>query len=174
MEPVIRYISLLLISALACPVAFGVDKTANEVADRAEDSEKGEGERLRGKWRVLSYVDDGKELLGDRSCTATITKDRLTLEQAEAKLRYEMKYRIANTAKMPRWIEVAEVKDGRPGKMLPGIYRLQRNKLSICFNESSIEGTRPSEFKSTATNSCIFIVLERVEKRIDDGAPENE
>lgn len=118
---------------------------------------------LQGTWHIVSYVDDGRELLAGKKGIATITKSRLTLRHPPAKVVCELDYRLVDTPRRPRHIQLAEIQQGRAGKEVPGIYHLKGKTLSICFCESSIETVRPTKFRSTADNSCILIVLKRAE-----------
>jgi RNA polymerase sigma factor (sigma-70 family) len=122
---------------------------------------KGDREAIQGTWRVVSAQDNGRRIPGTApggkqtdGLKLVITSDTITF-QADDVIHGRGRYEL-DPSKMPKWIDLTE-KDGRPA---PGIYSLEGDDLTLCYNEAGTE--RPDRFASEArAPNDVLLVLKR-------------
>jgi RNA polymerase sigma-70 factor (ECF subfamily) len=134
---------------------------AERVAAADTGPAKDDREAIQGTWRVVSAQDNGRPVLktapGGKQTDGlklVITSDAITCQAGDV-IHGKGSYRL-DPSKMPKWIDLTE-KDGRPE---PGIYSLEGNDLTVCYNEAGTE--RPNRFASEAgTPNDVLLVLRR-------------
>jgi uncharacterized protein (TIGR03067 family) len=122
---------------------------------------KGDREAIQGTWRVVSAQDNGRPVPrtapGGKQADGlklVITSETITFQAGDV-IHGKGGYTL-DPAKMPKWIDLTE-KDGRPA---PGIYALEGDDLTVCYNEAGTE--RPDKFASEAgTPNDVLLVLRR-------------
>ena len=92
-----------------------------------------------------------------RSLRVTIVCKALWLikpEGADPKLKYQL-----DPAKKTIDLTVLEGKDA--GKVVPGIYSLEKGQLRLCINIFGDPSIRPSEYRTQQGDGAVFATLER-------------
>jgi RNA polymerase sigma factor (sigma-70 family) len=148
--------------ALAVAVAVGLVAGARRaLADKPTASEKKEApkeeEKIRGTW-VFTSAERGN-VAADRfkDLKATFTDDGKWITHLPDGDR-EGTYKL-NTAKKPTEIDLVNGK----GNTMLGIYKLEKDTLTICLGEEDVE-ERPTEFASKEGTRVILLVLQREKK----------
>jgi RNA polymerase sigma factor (sigma-70 family) len=135
----------------------------------APDRARGDKEEIQGTWRVISAQDNGRPIpekanggKQTEGLKLLITSDTITFklgDEIQAKGTYKL-----DPTKDPKWIDLSE----RDSRHAPGIYVLQGDELTICYNEAGTE--RPNKFasepntpnpRSTQTPNDVLIMLRR-------------
>jgi uncharacterized protein (TIGR03067 family) len=121
---------------------------------------------LSGTWKILSAHYHGKMVPGrfikDVKLRVTVTADQIMLAYFWDRARSEaVAYRLDGTQK-PAWI--TGFIEGAKDRPLPGIYTLEKDRLTVCFSLAQ-KPERPREFKSTAANEQVVVLLQRVKLR---------
>ena len=121
----------------------------------ASDDKKGD-KQINGTWTAVSVKDSGgREEIGEKPVTFTITKDTLTISKEDRKLE-SIKYKL-DPSKNPKWITFTAKRD----KTLRGIYELKGDTLRICFNDND-DGERATMFVSErGSANRVLIVMRR-------------
>ena len=130
----------------------------------AADAPKDAGddrERLQGTWKVVSMVNDGKEVPADkiRSARLTFEGDRFSMKGADEDFRG--RFRLI-PGKTPRQIDTVFVDaDNKELGAARGVYELDGKRLRVSWKH---EGDRPTELASKPGSGARLMVLEKVEK----------
>jgi uncharacterized protein (TIGR03067 family) len=114
---------------------------------------------LQGTWKVVSLVNDGKEVPADkiRGARLTFEGDRYTLKGGEEGFRGTFKL---DASQKPRRIDTTFLaEDDREKGKAWGIYELDGKRLRITWSQES--GNRPREFASKPESGTRSMVLER-------------
>jgi RNA polymerase sigma factor (sigma-70 family) len=130
----------------------------------------GDREKLQGTWKLVSTEWMGranKERVGE---TWVFTDNRITLDRAAPKTEYS--YQIDSAAD-PKHIDLAPTEKSEVGYHYRGIYRLDRDRLTICAavvkkGETS-EKLRPTALATQEGELRVLWVLERLAR---PGKPE--
>ena len=125
----------------------------------------GRGSSLEGGWTLVGLEKDGKKIAEEdvAKLPAEVRKIRATGDKLIATKGGKddpLSYKLDGT-KSPGEIDMTETgDDGKPKKSL-GIYKLEGGVLTICAVESDKPADRPKEFKSTAENKAMIMVLKK-------------
>jgi uncharacterized protein (TIGR03067 family) len=126
-------------------------------ADDKKEEKKDEAAKIEGKWVATSYQRGGREVPKDMIKTElTITKG--AYEFPTGINRISMKGTIAVDAAKGA-IDFTPADGPSKGKTLLGIYKVEGDKLTICFGAAGKD--RPKEFKTADP----LIVLATYEKK---------
>ena len=104
-------------------------------------------ERLQGEWSRLSMSINGGPLSDSGGVTLTVKGNLMGFGSADD----EWKVTI-DAAKAPARIDFHRVKLSGNIDVLLGIYRLEADKLTICWCLSKEEGERPTNFDPKKSN----------------------
>jgi len=134
------------------------------VAD--EESAREELERLQGTWRASTSVYDGQEAPEKivRSITRTVEKDHVVWKRdgkSFAGTRIEL-----DPSRDPRTIDVISDGGKDRGERVLGIYKLEKNRLTICMAAPC--QPRPGKFKADKGSGCTLRIFTR------EAAPERK
>ena len=153
---------LKTLAAVVLAVALAVAGTAvgarlalaDKPAAAGQGADQKDEEKIVGTWAVVSEEHGGQktaeeELKGLRLILAADGK--LTQKQGERE--EEGAYKL-DPAKAPKEIDVSA-----HNKMLPGIYKLEGDTLTLCADHGGAE--RPTEFASKAGTDVVLVVLKR-------------
>jgi uncharacterized protein (TIGR03067 family) len=124
---------LLVLLAL---VALGTD----------EDASRRDLEKMQGDWAATEMTSDGVKLAADdaQALFRTIKGDKYTVFRFDRPIgKGTLKL---DATKMPRAIDVVPDAAGGKGKPMLGIYRIDGDKLELCFAGPGKE--RPTSFES--------------------------
>ncbi len=116
-------------------------------------------EELQGTWQMVDLEGNGEKKPADevQGLKIVFEGDRLWLikpEGADPKLKYHL-----DPAKKTIDLTVLEGKDA--GKVVPGIYSLEKGQLRLCINIFGDSSIRPSEYKTQQGDGAVFATLER-------------
>ena len=117
--------------------------------------------RLQGDWTIESETIDGQKQPDDiRRTTMTYTghhwiqrKDGVTTSEGNSEFRSDTN---------PKEIDIAPLGGPSAGKVLPGIYRLDRDTYESCFVLPGEE--RPTEFSSEQGSGHFHVIFKRADK----------
>lgn len=144
-----------LLIALLSVVLVGAGKPA-------QDDVSAELKKLRGAWRLVEEIDDGKQMP-----TQEASKNKLTFDIAGSwKVEIDGKVAGEGTAKIdptrkPKTIDYTFTKGDGAGARFVAIYELDGDSFRHC---GVLRGTRPSEFSSKPGSGQILTMFRR-EKR---------
>jgi uncharacterized protein (TIGR03067 family) len=114
-------------------------------------------EQMQGKWKVVRYESTGRPGQAEYKEPDTISGDKW-LRPMRTTDEYQLKL---DPTKEPKWVDLSAKRLGE--KTLKGIYKIDGNKLTICYAYDP-ELPRPAEFKTTTDKRGYLYVLERVKK----------
>jgi uncharacterized protein (TIGR03067 family) len=129
-----------------------------------EEPKKG----IEGEWKVVEFVKGGTPREKDRLGTVTFKGDQMTISMTtNGRKRDETLTFTLDPKAKPMTIDLRPVKGAndqgvRKDQVVKGIYKLEKDKLTICFGLDATE--RPKEFKSEKDSKVGMFVLERVKK----------
>jgi uncharacterized protein (TIGR03067 family) len=148
---------------MKCCAAFLVTFVSFTAAGADNAKEKAiqqERERLQGKWKLTSVERDGKARPLGFDFFVVIKNDKWTTEKKETDV---PTFQIDPTQN-PKTIDITMTGlkgDGGKDLVEKGIYKLDKDTLTICISEP-IGEPRPKEFKSTEGH--VIRVYKRAEK----------
>lgn len=125
-------------------------------ADEKKDSDK-----LQGTWTFVSMERGGQAMAqGDPAPTITFDGDKFTVKAGDTVL--QAGTNVFDSKQKPKTVD-AKVSEGEgKGTTMLGIYEIDGDNLKACFD---MEGKkRPTEFKSTAGDGYMLVVLKRAKK----------
>ena len=134
--------------------------TALAVPSLADDAVDNETKKLDGTWKFVSLKSDGAEapeevIQGWR----WVIRDKVLTIPGEGKSSLEV-----DPSKTPKALDMTSLEGKSKGKSFQCIYKLEKDRLTICFPEGkqdSQDKTRPKEFDGGKGRS--LIILERIE-----------
>ena len=151
-EAVIRRCVLVIVALFAFT---GV--SADDARDKTDKAIKQEQEKLQSKWKIVrqefsgavtkEVSDEPDEIKGDK----WLRPKRKTAE-------YGLKL---DPTKDPKQVDLTA--ERLANKTLKGIYKLDGDKLTICYAYDP-DQARPTEFKTKRGDKCYLYELERVKK----------
>jgi RNA polymerase sigma-70 factor (ECF subfamily) len=116
-------------------------------------------EKLKGTWKLVQMVRDGED--------GPTTKDQMTIDGKDITIKRERGnpenavFEI-DPSSDPITMDIAGFdQDGKKLDALPGIIKIEKDKLTICQAGPGAGVARPKEFTSTKENKYQLLVLER-------------
>lgn len=112
---------------------------------------------LRGGQEVPSPFPDGRIMHYTLTADGTfrITAGDATLETGTWSV---------DTAATPMGFDHIPIVDGRPGPLVPGIYAIVRDTLTVCFLPATPGRQRPTELQSSPDDGAWLMVFTRVSR----------
>jgi uncharacterized protein (TIGR03067 family) len=104
---------------------------------------------MQGAWEMTKGVNAG-EAMETKGVTMVVEKNTLTVN--DGKRDESVTFKL-NAKKNPKEIDLVPPKD-KGDKLMPGIYKLEKGVLTICFNKEG--GTRPMKFDDKGTSLVVF------------------
>jgi uncharacterized protein (TIGR03067 family) len=121
--------------------------------------------RLQGAWQAVEVEVQGRRAAAEivKSFRVRVEGDKLTIQAGKEKREYKF---ALHPGKKPKGIDLTPAAGPAKGKRCPaGIYRLEGNRLRLCFDDSArAEDERPREFKTQPGRPLAMVVLKRVKK----------
>ncbi len=125
---------------------------------RAEDDPKKAAEAFQGEWKFISFSksgeEDSKEELAKAKLVVSGDKMTFTRRGKDDPVTFTLDPKAT-----PATIDL-KAKEGGKEIMVKGIYKLEKDTLTICFGLDASE--RPKDFKPAKGNG--LLILERVKK----------
>ena len=116
-----------------------------------------DAERIQGRWKVVSAVLDGHAQPERELGYCTFEGEKMTSHDLHGS---SSLYHHLDENQSPPWFDLRF--PDSCGSGLPGIYKLERDNLTICLDQGRGRNERPTAFESkTGTPNDILIVLER-------------
>jgi uncharacterized protein (TIGR03067 family) len=128
----------------------------------AADADVGaERKKLEGTWVIDAALLAGRDHLEDFEGMKLILKgDSFVIEFAENSDKGT--YTI-DPSKSPKWIDIKTNEKGPfKGRTLPGIYKLDGDKLTVCCNSEKME--RPESFEAKVKTPMMLLTYKREKK----------
>ncbi len=123
----------------------------------AATDDKSDQEKMQGKWKITRCEFSGREMDQTVGVEDTIS-DAKWLRPQRRTSEYQLKF---DASKDPKWVDLSAERLG--DKSLKGIYKLEGDKLTICYAYNP-DSPRPADFKTDADVASYLYVLERVKK----------
>lgn len=131
---------------------------AGEAQTKAE-AIKAETEKFQGTWRLVSQEYKGMETPSkDLKDDSVIIQGDKMIGKHGQQVKQETVFQIEPTA-TPKTIDLKTIKGVEVGKKVLGIYRLEKDTLTVCLSEK--EGDRPQEFKAPRQTLRYVLVFKR-------------
>jgi uncharacterized protein (TIGR03067 family) len=127
-------------------------------APAAKDPPKKDDVTLVGEWSVENAIESGKQDNPPPGTTWTFTADGKSILKVGGMALGDSTY-TADSKKTPSTVDVEA---GPLGKKLVGIYKAEKDTLTLCIAEGDKE--RPKEFESPAGSKIVLITLKRIKK----------
>lgn len=161
-----------LVCAVIC-TAFGIVGAAD---DQQSDAER-ELAKFQGTWTIESSVAGGLEIPADQlqGFLVIYEGDRHTLKFGDQV--FQVGTQTIDPSQSPKAIDVTMIEGSAKGTVMLGIYEIDGDKLTVCFDPTGKE--RPTEFKSETGSQNFLNVHRRVtstapETTLDQPQPEHE
>lgn len=131
------------------------------VSSQDNDEVRAAVKELQGEWQFVRIERNGQAVALEQLRKSKITIVKQTLVWADNG-KDETWFFEVNPAKTPREFDLI-ANDGDIALGVPGIYRLDKDRLSIClgFNDGC---KRPTTFKNQTGTENLLMVLERAKK----------
>jgi uncharacterized protein (TIGR03067 family) len=144
------------VALLACLLIAAADPCPEPTEDGKADLKK-----MQGTWKVTKLEEGGRAVDASKIGTRIIvSKDKLTIKD---KNRDEVVTFQLNAKKKPREIDLVPLRpNGKPDDMVPGIYKLEKDTLTICFGKGD-KAPRPKGF-DTKERGVSVLVMQRVKE----------
>jgi uncharacterized protein (TIGR03067 family) len=125
------------------------------------DDKKPDGKKdldlVKGKWTIVSVIEDGKTNEEESGGTITFAEDKMVLQVRDGEHTGTFKL---DTGKKPKQIDVTPLDGPEKGKVMEGIYELTKDGLKICIADHA--GTiRPTAFASKEDSGLVLLTLKR-------------
>jgi len=130
------------------------------VTDDAPDADK-EAKLLEGTWKFVSLTTDGKEApkeFVDKARWTFRGKEIIIPGPQAAKIAYKL-----DPGRSPKTIDLTGTEGPGKGKTLKGIYKLRKERLTICFSKGETQekqdAPRPEKFDGANGQSLLVLEL---------------
>ncbi len=130
-----------------------------------EDPVPDDSTRLEGRWKVVALESEGRkataaELEAMKEGAWVFKADRVSfVDPRTPEVTSVFKVR---PGKDPKEIDLTGLEGAQKGKTMEGIYKLEKDRLTICLRDlASASMKRPRDFATEAGSGLGMIVLER-------------
>jgi uncharacterized protein (TIGR03067 family) len=160
---------LLLMAGCADRSPNGTD------ANRGVPDTRPDQERIQGKWRIVSAVQDGIPVPANLFPEVSLfLGNEFFRQQRDQKDGRSMSFTL-DTGATPKGLDFTETVQGiTVGKEMkrnqetwfhPGIYKLEGDRLTVCYKHGKHDrnAPRPTDFDAKEGSACLLMVLERVQ-----------
>lgn len=150
---------MILVRMLVLGLATLVMST---VVAQDKKAEKLDPAKLVGKWKLTEGVKAGEKSGDDaKKGTTEVTKDKITLANADATFVFGYK---VDAAKTPAEVDFEILEpEGLKGAKAKGIIKLEGGKMTMCYHP--MMGDRPTKFESTKDNGFYLFTFKAAEEK---------
>jgi uncharacterized protein (TIGR03067 family) len=151
-----------LYTSLALAAMFLAPVESNSQAVQNEQKE------LDGSWALVSSEVNGKKLPDEESNSLT-----LVVKDGKATLQYDSKPVSVATmtldpTKTPKRLDINVVSGQSEGKKSLAIYKLDGDKLTMCWTLFDVDRDRPTEFATKPGAGLLLVTYQRQERHLKD------
>lgn len=114
--------------------------------------------KLQGTWIVVQAEREGQPLDRIKGNSLIVKDNQFTVDAKGAELKGDL---TLDAGKSPRRIDFQHQEGMLRDKKWEGIYKLEGDKLTLCYSESDSGKERPSAFATQSGSKRLLIVLER-------------
>lgn len=127
----------------------------------ADPAVEAEQKKLEGTWVIDAALLAGRDHLEDFEGMKLILKGSdFVIEFAENS---DKGTYTVDPTKSPKWIDIKTKMDGPfKGRTLPGIYKLEGDKLTVCCNSEKMD--RPKDFEAKEKTPMMVLTYKREKK----------
>lgn len=144
-------------------IAFvlGIALFASVSADDKSDAAKKDSDKLQGTWTFVSMERGGEKVpQGDTGPVITFDGDKFAVKAGEQVL--QAGTQTLDPTQKPKTVDSKVTEGEGKGTTMLGIYEIDGDNLKACFDTEGKK--RPTEFKTTAGDGHMLVVLKRVKK----------
>lgn len=132
-------------------------------ADKPSDAAVKEFAALCGTWRIVSAEDGGKKVSADDVYRGMVNSVRFTdVKPKRLESRCDVYTVVFDPSASPKRLTGTVAGGEIKGEMMPGIYRQDGDKLTICWEHGA--KSHPTEFKSSERGGLVVLHLERLKE----------
>ena len=111
---------------------------------------------LQGEWQAVELIGQGKKATEEE-----VKQFRLVIKGNDLSIGNRKSTFKIDPTKSPKAIDVTPLDGPQKGKVIPGIYALEKGQLRICISNGPNDSDRPKEFKAEPGTGYVVITLER-------------
>jgi uncharacterized protein (TIGR03067 family) len=136
------------------------EKTAEKAAEEADPRPSD----LSGNWQAVSFEQDGRQKFSEeevRKATASFRDCRYHITPLDwgPEGSFDGTYQIDGDTDEPKSFSLYPASGPLKGQAFRGIYRVEGDKLTLCFSWPPID--RPTEFRSRPNSTIVLAVFKR-------------
>lgn len=122
-----------------------------------EDDAKSDQTALQGSWKIVALEKDGmrEDIESDSQIRITIKGNRIVVND-ENELTFTL-----DPAATPRLIDFTQVKGDPEGRMIEGVYVLEKDTFKVCISQDESRKQRPTQVKTNPGDGTLVLVLHR-------------
>ena len=142
-------------------LVLGIALLASVSADDKADAGKKDSDKLQGTWTFVSMERGGEKVpQGDAGPTITFDGDKFSVKAGDQVL--QAGTQTLDPSKKPSAVDAKVAEGEGKGTTMLGIYEIDGDMVKACFDMAGKK--RPTEFKSTAGDGHMLVVLKRAKK----------
>jgi RNA polymerase sigma factor (sigma-70 family) len=129
-------------------------------------AEKTDKENIQGTWKVVSLESEGdttpKAGLPPIGMMLVFKADKIVPTDGKIEKGRQHTYRLLDTKKTPKVIELTPLDEPAKGKPQKAIYELKGDRLKLCVQNG--DGKPPTEFATKRGDGLLLLIFERAKK----------
>lgn len=142
-------------------LVLGIALLVPAFADDKSDAAKKDSDQLQGTWTFVSMERGGEKVpQGDPAPTITFDGNKFAVKAGDTVL--QAGTQTLDPGKKPNAVDSTVTEGEGKGTTMLGIYEIDGDNLKACFDTEGKK--RPTEFKSTAADGHMLVVLKRAKK----------
>lgn len=142
-------------------LALGIALFTSVSADDKSDAAKKDSDKLQGTWTFVSMERGGQAVpQSDAGPVITFDGDKFAVKAGDTVL--QAGTQVLDPDKKPKAVDSKVTEGEGKGTTMLGIYEVDGDNLKACFDTEGKK--RPTEFKTTAGDGHMLVVLKRAKK----------
>lgn len=126
----------------------------------AEKDNERDLKSMQGTWVVVTAERDGDSLDRIKGNKLIVKDNQFTIIGKNFELRGHL---TLDASASPKKLDMQHQEGALRDKKWEGIYKLEKNKLTICYSEADSGKERPDEFATRSDQNRLLIVMERAD-----------